>query len=244
MARETFLSTSKVNCGNPLNPATEGSYCFWFFNGGQSSNDRTIFSNWNGSTSGIFLRIDNNETLELFIEMGGSLRSLSPTTAMNQNAWSFVVVDFVEGTSTVLRIFVNDMSSPIGTESGNFGNYDAATNNFILMNLNTGSTVTPTGALAHFSVYDVRLSEQGRLMAKAGLNARYDKCLAFYPLYGNSSPEPDISGNGHNGTLTSTVKRDHAPVGRYVSAPGYRPQIVISPAVVRPVFSKIFQGQI
>ena len=55
-----------------------------------------------------------------------------------------------------------------------------------------------------------------------GNGARYHDRSAVVldkPLYGVASPEPDLSGNGNNGTVTGTVLADHAPVGPYVPYP-------------------------
>ena len=37
----------------------------------------------------------------------------------------------------------------------------------------------------------------------------------YLPMWGLSSPEPDLSGNANNGTLTGTSYADHPPVTGY-----------------------------
>lgn len=39
--------------------------------------------------------------------------------------------------------------------------------------------------------------------------------VLYLPLWGLASPEPDLSGNKNNGTVTGAVLADHAPIGSY-----------------------------
>ena len=52
-------------------------------------------------------------------------------------------------------------------------------------------------------------------LAKGVSPIRIRKPDFYSPIWGVASPEPDLSGNGNNGTVVGTVLADHAPVGRY-----------------------------
>jgi Concanavalin A-like lectin/glucanases superfamily len=80
--------------------------------------------------------------------------------------------------------------------------------------LNTGVSGGDQTA-AEFTVWNVGLSAGEIAALSAGARTRSIRPLSqllYWPLYGLSSPEPDLSGNGNNGILTGTSLADHAPV--------------------------------
>ena len=76
------------------------------------------------------------------------------------------------------------------------------------------------GLLAEAVIWnkDIGNANMERLIKAYGNYARYHDRSAVVldmPLWGVADPEPDLSGNGNNGTVTGAVLADHAPVGRY-----------------------------
>jgi len=80
------------------------------------------------------------------------------------------------------------------------------------------NTANYAGRVCEVGVWnDVLLAgEVASLQAGVPPNAiRRSKLVAYYPVYGAGSPEPDLSGPANNGTLTGTTKADHCPIGRW-----------------------------
>ena len=71
------------------------------------------------------------------------------------------------------------------------------------------------GIVAERACWNVALSDSEFLLLGAGMSALYIRpgnLIAYNPIFGNQSPEPDLSGNGRTGALTSTTKVGHSPV--------------------------------
>ncbi len=69
------------------------------------------------------------------------------------------------------------------------------------------------GVLADcFVIHNVALS-LGELETVFWRGRSSDSFTRYYPLWGVSSPEVDLSGNADNGVLTGTAVADHAPTG-------------------------------
>lgn len=75
------------------------------------------------------------------------------------------------------------------------------------------------GTIAEVGIWDVVLSDAEILALAAGVSPRQVRpgsLKGYWPLYGAGSPEPDLSGNQNNMTVSSAAAADHAPVGAYV----------------------------
>ena len=102
----------------------------------------------------------------------------------------------------------------------------SATSNKTIQNtahaLRFGSRVdqdlTCDGRIAEVGIWDVALADvEFAALAKGAspLRFRRDHLKGYWPLFGVAYPEPDLSGNGNNGTQNGTVGvANHAPVGR------------------------------
>lgn len=72
------------------------------------------------------------------------------------------------------------------------------------------------GSIAEFGIWNAALSPGEINSLQQGVNCnliRRDSLVGYWPLYGQASPEPDLSGNVNNGTVTNTTAANHAPVG-------------------------------
>lgn len=67
------------------------------------------------------------------------------------------------------------------------------------------------GQEANFRIYNIELTADQVKMDMFDIPVRPDKIVTNNPLWGVSSPEPDISGNANHGTLTGTTRFDHPP---------------------------------
>lgn len=93
----------------------------------------------------------------------------------------------------------------------------AGTANF---RINCADQSAPTfcfaGSVAEVAVWNSVLSnnEVATLATVCPDSVHRSSLVAYYPLYGMSSPEPDLSGAANNGTVTGTTLANHAPCSR------------------------------
>jgi hypothetical protein len=137
-------------------------------------------------------------------------------SASTANKWYQVVLWSINGTSTGLLV-----------NGGTFCNistgWDGATispgqHNFTIGNQTPGTSYPATGIIAEIAVWNTTLT-LGQMKALAsvcpvGGAARrmgFPQPAGYFPLWGVASPEPDLSGNVLNGTLTGTSPAIHAP---------------------------------
>lgn len=74
------------------------------------------------------------------------------------------------------------------------------------------------GELAESAVWSACLSTGEMAGLASGVSTsqvRPRSLVGYWPLYGLASPEPDLSGNANNGTLTGTAYVAHAPVSPF-----------------------------
>ena len=100
------------------------------------------------------------------------------------------------------------------TTAGSGAEANESTGNFYLGN-NSATTYSFDGKLAHGFMFDkvLTVAEMATLQF-GGLTAIANLC-GYWPLWGVATPEPDLSGNVNNGTVTGALLARHAPVGRY-----------------------------
>ena len=82
-----------------------------------------------------------------------------------------------------------------------------------------GTSAFVDGRLCHLGIWlgDELSADELRAFAFAGPYALGRVPDGYWPIWGQASPEPDLSGSAKNGTLNGTAGlADHAPVGRYV----------------------------
>lgn len=77
-----------------------------------------------------------------------------------------------------------------------------------------------TGRIAEFAVWNVVLTANEIKSISKGAQpplVHPPNIVGYWPLWGVAAPEPDLSGNGRNGTLSATapVRGNHCPVGPY-----------------------------
>jgi hypothetical protein len=74
-----------------------------------------------------------------------------------------------------------------------------------------------TGTVAEAAIWSAALSAAELLALTRGApptRIRPTALALYWPLWGVAATEPDLSGNGRNGTVTGATRADHAPVGR------------------------------
>jgi hypothetical protein len=78
------------------------------------------------------------------------------------------------------------------------------------------------GRIAEVVIYDHALA-LGEIEALYRGYIKKVGLILYAPQWGVASPEPDLSGNCYNGTVTGAILANHAPVGRYAPMPRFKP---------------------
>jgi hypothetical protein len=137
-------------------------------------------------------------------------------TAVTPGHWYQIIMYSVSGSSTGL--IVNGGSFCSQTTSWDSANISAGGANFTI-GAQSGGLYPASGIIAEVAVWPSNLSAGfkqalanicpvGMSATRAGLPAP----VAYFPLWGANSPEPDLSGNVLNGTLTGPpTAAAHAP---------------------------------
>lgn len=147
---------------------------------------------------------------------------ISNTNTLTTSTWTFVAltvasslnasdVHFYKGEGLTALAEV----SGYGTSTDAVGAYntDAATS--LVVGNNNAGTIPFLGRVCELRLFNSVLS----LTELEGIRSRsagIDKTSQLNAPYWGFSPEPDLSGNANNGTLTGTTVVGHAPVGRLV----------------------------
>jgi hypothetical protein len=74
------------------------------------------------------------------------------------------------------------------------------------------------GQIAEACIWNIGLSDEEIAALARGvhpLNMHRASIVGYWPLFGNDSPEPDLSGNGLGMTVTGATKDDHCPCAPY-----------------------------
>ena len=181
----------------------------------------TLFKNW-GNTKGQFhLGLDHpSKKLAIHLtQSNGTSKTVTDSSDFPLNSWQAVAA--VADGST-LKLYLN------GTEIGTSVTYDGTLKtSFACAGIGAKPNDTCTGTdsstpgywngrLAECLYWDTDLSEEDIVAVSNGSLAPsmiQPGNLQFYmPIMGNSSPEPDVSGNGLDGTVTGTSQIAHPPL--------------------------------
>jgi hypothetical protein len=156
---------------------------------------------------------DNNDLFG-FIRTAGDAGNYGYTSGnlLATNAWNHIALVYDgagSGNSGKQQIYFNGVSQSLtffGTVPTSCGtNSDA-------VELGVITSIFAHCALADFRVFTVTLTPTEIVAVKQDKIVRPNSCQIWSQLWGNASPEPDMSGNGHTGTLTGTAQTDHPPL--------------------------------
>lgn len=99
------------------------------------------------------------------------------------------------------------------------------------------------GSVAEVAIWDIALTPDEIAALGKGVSPlliQPQNLKGYWPLYGAGSPEPDLSGNRNNATITGSVSAaNHAPVGLYVpdAGAGFSTENTVVPTIAVPFIS-------
>lgn len=150
-----------------------------------------------------------NTTLSCGVTVGGVTSQLQSASALSAGTWMHIALRYRE--SDGVRQIVKD-GAQIATATVT-GTYTQPTGESITwLNVSDGFKAI-AARIADGRYYAAFLTDAeiaDAMRGGPGLT-RADKCAAWLPLFGVSSPEPNFCTQASTGTLTNTVRIDHPP---------------------------------
>ena len=171
---------------------------------------------WVGVTSGGWLCVIDGSTLK-FIKRG--VATVASGLTVNASTWYLAVWRHRATVEVEFDLIPLDGSAPSNVIIANTSGINTPSGDAAFGKQLTGAISWYGGLLATCVVYssaltDTELDAIGRGMIMASFN-RTD-LVGLWPMWGVSSPEPDLSGKQQNGTVVGATLAGHAPVGPYV----------------------------
>jgi hypothetical protein len=231
MARAVNGSTDFINCGSPSEP-TQATLAVWFKATALPAGYGNIIGRINSETPNKFTIIYLRSTgaLAYYCEvndpgagtLGPAALGVDPGSGtITTGVWHHAALTYTSGNTGTIRGYL-DGGLDGSTNSAN------SPNTYIIMPSSGGCTFyfgnDPAfsrpfnGVVADGSYWNVPLTAfEIAALAKGArpLAIRPKSLLGWWPLGGLQSPEPDLSGNKNNGTLTGTTPAFGPPVMQF-----------------------------
>lgn len=197
-------------------------WCGWIlpYSLGEGSQGH-IVSKGTGVTAGRFNFMLINATPSIrftkFYDGGVELTTTSANSSITLGVWQFVAVTW-DGTATSatgVKFYVNGLLIAHGGDANGVGNRvsDAALNLQIGNRGNTDRTFN--GNISHLHAYNRILSITEIRMLMMFPGSITNGLKGYWPLHGTSTPEPDLSGNKNDGTVTGATLANGPQIGRH-----------------------------
>ncbi|HEY8836497.1 MAG TPA: LamG domain-containing protein [Dehalococcoidia bacterium] len=204
---------------------TTSSYPFsmsaWFYLPSLPAADSTIMAIGSSTIGSQFCYVFVNSSGALWfgIRLGGSAVFGTVTGTVAANTWNHAALVAPSSGSTLLYLNgVKATDSGAGAGSVSPNNFTVGRNDIV-----AGGNNYLTGRVAEAILWSDALTDVEISALASGahhLRVHSKDIVLYWPLYGTGSPEPDLSGNGHNGTLTNApTLANHAPVSAPYPAP-------------------------
>jgi len=153
-----------------------------------------------------------------YIGSGGAYgppQGLVGTTVLDNNVWHHCCVTIAKPAGTCI-IYVAGSQESTTTASQIANDY---TDTYpVLIGVERTETLFFGGSMAEVGIWNVVLTA-GEILALAKgcrtASVRPASLVGYWPIWGLASPEPDMSGNANNGTLTGTAKANGPPIDRF-----------------------------
>jgi len=178
-----------------------------------ATQDHVAFSTWDG-TRGIFIFSDDvgfgtGRTDNWNYRVCGSNAICAATEGQSSgytsNTFQNILMTFVAGNSTGLNFYINgvlDGQSPVSTSSVNDAGGSSSLD--IWLGERQNGSQDRNGKMAYLFIWNRVLSSAEIAIAQIDPFSIVDGVLQINPLWGDS-PEQDLSGNGHTGTITGAT---------------------------------------
>lgn len=214
MARSTNGTSDYIDCGSisALGSATYATLAGWVYR--SASGTKAGFGVYLAPYRLSWIWWSDNV---FYVQADNGVGAQYVTVAANSaSGWHHIAVvyDGTQGTNTTrLRTYLDGVASTMAAGAGTIPATLSATTGTTAYRFgmdNSGSNRFFAGSYAEHGAWSVALTaaDVAALYRGSPSMVRPDALLAYWPIMGNASPEPDLYGNG-DGTLTGTTKVDH-----------------------------------
>jgi hypothetical protein len=179
----------------------------------------------------------------LGLELSNSVASVfgeyQVTTTLTTNTWYHVLFTALYGSPTVVNCYLNGVSQSVSASGATSGSPDASNFNRYIAG-DSGNAASWDGRLADIAVWSAVLSQTEATGLARGLRPaaiRPQSLVAWWPLDGIQSPEPDLGGHALNGTLQNNPTLAFGPpftmfTRRWLRYELFRPDFILMPQIV------------
>lgn len=202
----------------PPNPSTgDGGFAAWVAGDEAGADFARVISNRLGTTThGMIMGKRSGadqEKLTCTVAMGAAFRgSGSSTASFNDAVWRFVFCDFLDGTTAHVRMYINNMETADNSTSGNFGAHNIGDPDMEIgaEELTGGGSKSQfwDGRISSYQFYDG--NTQAWLRSQLMFLPGSYHLTTWLPIWGGS-PEPELSGNDDDATVTGTTSSSDGP---------------------------------
>lgn len=210
MARSFNGTSDKITFGGSLITATPPYTIAAWANPSSTAGIQNVLA-CGGTGYAVQLRRDGTAWNLYQHNSGGSDVVASYPGGVVASEWSFVGGDWdggdihlwIAGVLRATTVCTSIMASHVGT-ANSWGNDQA-----------DGGAQFWNGLLAEGAIWNAVLTASEWAALAAGVSpfrVRPQSLIHYLPMFGLASPEPDLSGNANNGTLTGTTPANHPPV--------------------------------
>lgn len=222
MAR-TFggVSTDEVTFSTyaAMNGLTAMTFSAWVYRLGDSaSGNGRILDKLNGATSGwqVYEDVSGN-----FYDIANSQYATAGTWEMARptaNAWHHLGIVYDGSAAANVPVMYSDgVSQTVTTFTQSAGAFTADSAAICIGNRSSDQLRVFNGKICEIAVWNVLLTAteiKALALGVSPLRIRPANRVFFPPVYGVQSPEPNFAISGSTGTVTGTVRANHAPVER------------------------------
>jgi hypothetical protein len=257
MSRSFNGTTDQIDCGlwNLLHNSTAASWAFWIYLTSNTNNNR-ILTKWSSSNSNASFLVQFDATgsnlLIWAIRNNGNTNIYGNKTlaGISLNAWTQVTITW-NSSSGVHNIYFNGVNQSLGSLfTQSVTNLQASTSHLQFGYESAESVNGFPGRLAEVAIWNLDLTASEAAALAQGVipyRIRPSALQGYWPLWGLTSPEPDLSGNDiptsaspSTGVLTGTSPANHAPItpftrkARSEVEPFSTPFLVPRPLIISP----------
>ena len=205
MARNFNGTTDYISAGaaGNLNYTTSFTFAAWIFPT-TVSQFSAIVSHQTGS---YYLRLNSANHLDFLRSQAADI--VQGTATLAANVWRHV--GFVVDSAGNVQLYADGATDGANTAAG----LNAPTRALLLGSDDTPPNQPWPGNIAEAAIWNAALTAnemKALALGRLPFGVRPASLQWYPPLYGLQSPEPDLSGNALNGTLTGTAQANHAPV--------------------------------
>lgn len=228
MARSGFSTSNYLGFSSTIVASPPCTISAWCYPTGVSSTPVIGGMSSNPIGDRLVIYLDTSGHLNAQSEHASTGVAATTTTTASLNAWSHCVGIFASTTSRTAIL------NGGGSGSNTISNAPVCNQSEIGCVIDGGIVSHPfTGSLGEFAIWNVALtSSEAGALAK-GVPAfliRPASLVGYWPCYGLTSPEPDLSGAAHNMSITGSLSQANGPPVVPFSKPFWRGSYALVPS--------------